>query len=126
MVYLRQLTMETKSESTFPAAKREVGTSSPPRYDSEYAELIRREEEDDYPWLDCPEIMPWDEEPSAVSPEPPRPPESKYPLDVQMAIKRLEYGLEEERLFVLQQYHQVRSFRAISACRKPKRKSRYR
>lgn len=126
MVYLRQLTMETKSESTFPAAKREVGTSRPPRYDSEYAELIRWEEEDDYPWLDCPEIMPWDEEPSAVSPEPPRPPESKYPLDVQMAIKRLEYGLEEERLFVLQQYHQVRSFRAISACRKPKRKSRYR
>ena len=126
MVYLRQLTMETKSESTFPAAKREVGMSRPPRYDSEYAELIRREEEDDYPWLDCPEIMPWDEEPSAVSPESPRPPESKYPLDVQMAIKRLEYGLEEERLFVLQQYHQVRSFRAISACRKPKRKSRYR
>ena len=126
MVYLRQLTMETKSESTFPAAKREVGMSRPPRYDSEYAELIRREEEDDYPWLDCPEIMPWDEESSAVSPEPPRPPESKYPLDVQMAIKRLEYGWEEERLFVLQQYHQVRSFRAISACRKPKRKSRYR
>ena len=113
MVYLQQLTMETKSESTFPAAMSEIGTS-------------RREDEDDYPWLDCPEISPWDEEPSAVSPEQPRPPESRYPLDVQMAIKRLEYGLEEERLFVLQRYHQVRSFRAIGAFQKPRRKSKYR
>ena len=91
------------------------------RYDSEYEELLKREEEDDYPWLDCPQITPWDEEPSAVSPEPPRPPESKYPLYIQMAIKRLEYGTEEERLDVLQRYDQVRAYRDFVSLR-PHRK----
>ena len=92
------------------------------RYDTEYEELLRREEEDDYPWLDCPEIMPEDEEPSAVSPEPPRPPESKYPLYIQMAIKRLEYGTDEERLEVLHRYPQVRTFCAFVSSGKPTRK----
>lgn len=84
------------------------------RIDSEYAELLRREEEDDYPWLDCPEIMPWQEEPSGVSPDPPSLPENNYPLYVQLAFNRLEYGLEEERLEVIRRYHEVRAYCEIT------------
>ena len=96
------------------------------RYDSIYSDLPRCEEDSDYPWLDCPEIMSEDEDPSAVSPEPPRPPESKYPLYIQLAIKRLEYGTDEERLGVLHRYPQVRTFCAFVSSGKPtRRRGRY-
>ena len=38
--------------------------------DEEYDDLLQREEEDDYPWLDCPLLIDWDEPYDPRTPEP--------------------------------------------------------
>lgn len=42
------------------AAKQELEGMKPVRTDEEFEKLLQKEAEDDYPYLDCPEIWPWE------------------------------------------------------------------
>jgi hypothetical protein len=44
------------------AAEQELEDLKPARMDEEYEKALRAEAEDDYPYLDCPYIYPWESE----------------------------------------------------------------